>query len=114
MQIKTKKLLHRSLNKELKNDFAKKILQNNWLNNKTAVLLIGLSIYTSFISLKNIDLFFSLTAIFIVFAYICAIITLLFIPKEWESRQNVKTLIGLGTAITIFIFAIEGLINALT
>lgn len=103
-----------SLNKELKNGLTKKVLQNNWLNNKTAVLLIGLAIYTSFISLKNIDLFFSLTAIFIVFAYICAIITLLFIPKEWESRQNIKTLIGLGTAITIFIFAIEGLINALT
>lgn len=103
-----------SLTKELNNNYIKKALQNNLLTPKTAVLLVGTAIYTSFVTLKNIDLFFSLTAIFIVFAYASSIITLLTIPKEWESGQNLKTLIGLGTAITIFIFAVEGLISALT
>lgn len=103
-----------SLTKELKNNFAKKLINQNILTPRAAVLVVGLAIYTSFSGLKNIDLFFSLTAMFIVFAYISAIITLLTIPKEWESGQNLKTLLGLGTALVIFIFAIESLIKALT
>lgn len=102
-----------SLVKELKNSTAKNIIKRNILTPKVSVLLVGLAIFTSFVTLKNIDLFFSLTAIFIVFAYITSIVTLLTIPKEWESGQNVKTVIGLCTAATIFIFAVEGLISAL-
>jgi amino acid transporter len=99
--------------KELKSNWARKLIQKNILTPKLAVIIIGMAIFTSFTVLKNIDLFFSLTAIFIVFSYATSIITLLTIPKEWESGQNIKTLIGLGTAIAIFIFATEGLISAL-
>ncbi len=102
-----------SLTKELKNKWAQKLISQKILTPRLSVLLVGLAIYVSFSTLKNIDLFFSLTAIFLILANIAAIITLLFIPKEWESGQNIKTLIGLGTAIAIFIFAIEGLISAL-
>lgn len=102
-----------SLTKELKNKYAQKLISNKILTPRLSVLLVGFAIYTSFSTLKNIDLFFSLTAIFLILANIAAIITLLFIPQEWESGQNIKTLIGLGTAIAIFIFAIEGLISAL-
>jgi amino acid efflux transporter len=103
-----------SLIKELKNKTAQKLIKQNFITPRISILLVGLAIYASFATLKNIDLFFSLTAICIVFAYASSIVTLLTIPKEWESGQNIKTLIGLGTAITIFIFAIEGLISALT
>lgn len=103
-----------SLIKEFKNQTAQNLIQKNIICPRVSILLVGLAIYTSFATLKNIDLFFSLTAIFIVFAYASSIITLLMIPKEWESGQNIKTLIGLGTAITIFIFACEGLVSALS
>lgn len=102
-----------SLAKVLKNQTAKKLLDSKILTPKMAVLLVGLAIYISFSVLKNIDLFFSLTAIFLVSAYISAMVTLLTIPQEWQSGQNFKTMIGLGTAIAILIFAIEGLMNTL-
>lgn len=102
-----------SLIKQLKNKTAQNLIKKNLITPRISILLVGLAIYTSFSTLKNIDLFFSLTAIFIVFAYASSIVTLLMIPKEWESGQNLKTLIGLGTAITIFIFACEGLVSAL-
>ena len=56
-------------------------------------------------------MFFDLTAIFIVFAYTMSMITLLTIKKEWQSGQNVKTILGIVTATIIFIFAAEGLIE---
>lgn len=101
-----------SLVKEFKNRPAQLLVSQKILTPQWAVLLVGIAIFISFATLKNIDLFFSLTAIFMVFAYTSAIITLLTMRREWESGQNIKTLIGLGTALTIFIFAVEGLMRA--
>ena len=57
---------------------------------------------------------FSLTATFIVFAYIMSMLSLLSIKTEWQSGHNIVTVLGLITATTIFVFAVEGLVEELT
>ncbi len=81
---------------------------------KTAVLIVGSCILTTFTVLDEINLFFSLTALCIVSAYILSMITLLTIKKEWQSLRNVTTILGLITASAILYFALEGLIQELT
>jgi len=74
-----------------------------------AVLLVGLCIFASFASIHNMDLFFSLTATFIVSTYLLSMISLLTIQEEWKSGQNIKTVIGIIAASIILYFALEGL-----
>ena len=81
---------------------------------KTAVLIVGSCILTTFTVLDEINLFFSLTALCIVSAYILSMMTLLTIKKEWQSLRNVTTILGLITASAILYFALEGLIQELT
>ena len=81
---------------------------------KTAVLIVGSCILTTFTVLDEINLFFSLTALFIVSAYIMSMITLLTIKEEWQSLRNVTTVLGLITASAILYFALEGLIQEFT
>ncbi|TET05995.1 amino acid permease [Candidatus Dependentiae bacterium] len=81
------------------------------LNQKTAVFMVGLLTGITFISFENINLFFNITAIGIVLAYLLSMITLLTIPSEWKSRHNIKTIIGIITALIIFFFATEELIT---
>lgn len=100
--------------KSLKNKCAQSLISKNLLNSKTSVLLIGAFIFTSFAALKNLNLFFNLTAIFIVFAYSTSIITLLTLKSEWKNKENIKTVIGLATALLIWSFAIEGLIKEIS
>lgn len=97
--------------KKLKNNVSKRLIESGYFNQQIAAFIVGLCIFTSYISIKNPDLFFYLTAAFIVFAYAMSMITLLTIPKEWKSGQNIKTMLGLLTASVIFIFSIEGLLN---
>lgn len=99
--------------KSLKNSFAKNLIKNNLLNSTTSVLAIGTCIFVSFATLRNLDLFFSLTAAFIVFAFSSSVITLLTLKSEWKNGQNIKTLIGLITAFIIWAFSIEGIATAL-
>ena len=94
--------------KRVKSKTVSNLLANNIINNKTAVLLVGACISISYISLKSLNLFFSLTAIFIVFAYITSMIALLMIPSEWKSGRNIITILGIGTALLIFTFATQG------
>lgn len=84
------------------------LLSSGIINDKSSVLLVGLCISISYISLKSLNLFFSLTAIFIVFAYICSMISLLLIPSEWKSGRNIVTILGISTALLIFTFAAQG------
>lgn len=72
-----------------------------------AVFLIGTLIATCFLSIHNLDQFFNLTALFIVGAFILSFVTLLFLPKEWKSKRNIITVLGLVTAIMITYFAAE-------
>lgn len=85
----------------------------NIINNQTSVLLMGFCIFLSYIFLHKIDLFYYLTALFIVFAYIMSMITLLTRKQEWKNQQNIQTMLGIITAATIFIFALEGIISEL-
>ncbi|HXW86126.1 MAG TPA: amino acid permease [Candidatus Bathyarchaeia archaeon] len=76
----------------------------------TAVTIIGAAIATTFLTFSNLNLFFSLTAIFIITAFILSMITLLGIKSEWQSGRNSITLCGILTASIILYFAGEGLI----
>jgi len=100
-----------SIFKKLKSSFAKHLLATGVVNKTTSVLFVGTCILISFLTIKNLNLFFNLTAIFIVFAYVTSIITLLTIKQEWKSKQNIKTILGILTASVIFIFALQGIIE---
>lgn len=95
--------------KVLKCNFAKKLINKNILNSKTSVLLVGLCIFITFATINNADLFFNLTAIFLIFAYSTSIFTLLSIKEKSSFTQHVITIVGLIAAGLIFIFAAHGL-----
>lgn len=89
----------------------KKLLDSGFLNQQGAVLFVGFCIFISYNTLKSMNLFFNLTSIFIVFAYIMSMITLLTLKSEWESNQNIKTILGIITASVMLFFAVEGLMQ---
>ncbi len=101
-----------SLAKLLKSKTSKALVQKGIINSKTTVFLVGICILASFVTFKNMQ-FFCLTALFLVFAYSTSIITLLTIKKERQSKSIIVTLIGLGVAGLIFIFALQGIIEPL-
>ncbi len=101
-----------SFTKKLRCKSAQKLLANNILNQKTATLLIGVSIFTSFQIFSN-EMFFYCTAICLLAAYTLSMITLLFIPSEWKSGQNYITIAGIATAMLIFYFSINGIVASL-
>lgn len=88
----------------------KKLISNGYISNQNMVLFIGFPILLSYILLENIDLFFYLTALFIVFAFVMSMITLLTLKEEWKNQQNIQTIFGVITATAIFVFAFEGII----
>lgn len=90
---------------------AKKVHSRIALPQPIAVKLIGIGILCTCIFFKDIDLFFDITATFIVTAFILSFITLLTLKKEWESGQNIKTMLGIGTASLMLYFAMQGLIS---
>ena len=98
-----------SFAKVLKTNFAKKLIDRNILNSKTSVLFVGICILTTFILIQNADLFFNLTAIFLIFAYSTSIFTLLSIKNKSSFTQRLITILGLVAAALIFIFALQGL-----
>ena len=77
-----------------------------------AVLLMGVAIISSFLTLRSFDLFFSLTALCIVFAYVLSMISAFTLPEQ-NLKHSIVTLIGLLTAGIIIFYALEGLIQAL-
>ncbi len=83
------------------------------LNPRLAVAIVGFFIFLSFVFLKNINLFFSLTAIFIILAYVLSILTLFTIKEERTGIKNMVTIGGLIAAGVIFYFACEGLMQQL-
>ena len=88
--------------KKLRNHTTRRLLAHGILTNKTAVLLIGFIIYTTFTTMNN-DAFFNLTAIFILLSYMLSIGTLLKLEAEWKSGQNYITLAAfLGAAIIAY------------
>jgi hypothetical protein len=98
----------------MKSPAIKNLATQGILNKKAAVLIVGALILLSYSSFNDLSLFFSLTAIFVVFGYVTSIIALLTVKSEWKSGQNYKTIIGLIAAAMIFIFAFQDLIQAVT
>jgi APA family basic amino acid/polyamine antiporter len=96
--------------KKFRTPFVKQCIKRNLITARTAIILMGLFIFIPFACITNIDSFFSLTAIFLIFAFVSSMITLLTLKNEWKTGQNIKTVIGLITAFIIFYFAIEGLL----
>jgi amino acid efflux transporter len=96
---------------QFKNATIKKI--GSLITPKIAVLMVGAAILTSNMLLHNLNLFFYITAIFIVISFVLSLITLLTLKKEWKSGQNIQTIIGIATAALIFAFAVEGLLQEL-
>jgi len=92
--------------------FKSPILQHLNLTNRWAVIIIGFSIFITFSLLKNISIFFNLTSIFLIFAFVTSMISLLTLSEEWKTGQNIKTILGMITAFLIFYFALYGLLSS--
>jgi amino acid efflux transporter len=78
-----------------------------------AVLFVAIGILISYVTLKDIDLFFSLTALFIVGAIILSLGTLLAEHREQTPWQKIQTVIGLLTAGIILYFSLESFVHEL-
>jgi amino acid transporter len=102
--------LFKDIISKMHNATARKLISQGYISYKNMVLFIGLPIFLSYILLENINLFFYLTALFIVFAFVMSIITLLTLKEEWKNQQNIQTIFGVITATAIFVFAFEGII----
>jgi len=83
------------------------------INQKMGVIFCGFVMFICFMNITNLDLFFTLTDLGLIFAFISTMIALLFQSSEWKSGQNIKTILGLITAIIIFGISIQKLIEGI-
>lgn len=79
------------------------------INSSYSILIIGLGITTTFLSLKERGLFFDLTAIFIIFSYVSSMLAL----TKNSKKISIDTYIGISTALLIAAFAISDLYTIL-
>lgn len=99
--------------KFFKSPCIKNMVSCNIITQKNSVLLCGLIMLICFMNITNLDLFFTLTALGLIFAFITTMMALLFQPAEWKSGQNIKTILGLITAFIIFAIALQKLIEGI-
>ena len=90
----------------------KNMIQRNMITQKTCVLFCGAVMFICFMTISNIKLFFALTDIGLIFTFITTMMALLFQPTEWKSGQNIKTILGLVTALIIFGIAVQKLVES--
>lgn len=102
-----------ALMQQLESPWARKLTKLKQFNAQTLIYVIGLAIATTFLTLTNINLFFSLTALFIVFAYGSSMIALLQLKSQSSWSRRLATYLGLLTAGLIFYFAAVGLLTEL-
>jgi amino acid transporter len=95
----------------LKNPLTKSIVKSHY-NSQLAVLIIGSCILLSAVTFKDLDLFFSFTAIFILCAFVSSMITLL--VKKTSVTDKIITIAGMATAGLIFMFAVQEVVKQLT
>lgn len=98
-----------SLAKNSKNSLFHNLIEKNILNSKVAVLIGGLIIFLTFTFIDNPRLFFNLTALLIVFAFIMSIIVLL--KNTLNPVWKFITFVGLFASGIIALFAIMDLIK---
>lgn len=83
------------------------------VNQKMGVLFCGLVMFICFATITNLDLFFTLTDLGLIFAFMTTMIALLYQPSEWKSGQNIKTILGLITACIIFSISVQKLVEGI-
>ncbi len=98
--------------KLLHTDYAKKITQSPYGFN-ALIIIVGLCTFFNFMVFKNIDLFYSLTAIGVVFAFITSILTLVLKKQDKTLAQKILTSLALIAAAIIFLIALKDLIQAI-
>lgn len=97
--------------KVLRCPWLQKQIERNVITSKTCVLICGAVILFSCLLITNMAMFFSMTNVFILFAFISSISALLYLPKEWKSGQNYITVLGLLAACIIFVEAAKTLLK---
>lgn len=99
--------------KKTRSPFINRLNAAGQLTTQKTAAFVGITIAISYATLNNIELFFNLTALFILFAFICSMITLLTIKQEWVNKKNYLTIVGISTALLMVYFALEGLFHQL-
>lgn len=89
----------------------KRAITRGTVNQKTTVLIAGLAILGSYLFIENMSVFFSMTDVALIFAFITSMVPLLKLKKEWKSGQNITTILGLLSALVIFAVAVESLVE---
>jgi amino acid transporter len=88
-------------------------LRATWLHEKQALIIIGAAIGIAAYALTNVDLFFSITALLVVPAYILSLMTLLVQFKSLPSRLKAIVIIGFCAALFIAYCALYSLVAVL-
>lgn len=99
-----------SLFNKIKMPIVQRITRSKY-NNQISVLIISSLILSTSLLLKNLDLFFNFTALFIIISFMITIMTL--VVKSKSLKDITIAVIGLATASMILYFAIEGIIKEL-
>ncbi len=87
----------------------KSLATKQWFVQYGSVIAVGVAIATSYVTLKNPNLFFSLTSLFIISAFLLSMVSLLVVKNELKAGHKAQAIIGMATALLIFYFAAEGL-----
>jgi amino acid transporter len=80
--------------------------------NQLGVLLVGAGICVSLLTFTSLNLFFSLTAVFIVSAYLSALVALLKNTRAYRLRDWVVVIGGIKVAVIIFLCAVYSLVKS--
>lgn len=102
-----------SLIKVLNNKCTKNLIQKGIINETTAVLFLGIFIFLGYMLLQKAVLFYSLTALFIVFAFSTSIITILKLHHGTTKKDKFIAIIGLMAAGLILFYSVSAIIAEL-
>jgi len=97
------------LMKNFRTPALKSLSHKQWFKQYGSVLAVGIAIATSYVTLKNPNLFFSLTSLFIISAFLLSMVSLLVVKNELKAGHKFQAVIGMCTALLIFYFAADGL-----
>lgn len=86
-------------------------IKSKKLTQRHTVLMCGAIIFTFYVSITDLSVFFPLTNLGLIFAYITSLLPLLFIKSEWKSGQNISTILGLITACTILCISLSAVVE---
>lgn len=97
---------------KFKNKHVKTILNKGYFNNSMSAIMIGALTILTAMTLKNINLFFSFTALFILIAIATAIPALFKLKLVKGPGMIIKTVIGCTTIVMMCAFSVQGILEA--